>query len=188
MVADEEDVTAAPTSDSHTVSIREQEELVVKCLVSSSKPAANLSVWLMSRASYHQQQQQQKQQLLMQRQRGFNTADGTYVAKRQPHSGGGGGGGRRRRKRSRTGRYQVTQAIAVTASSWSNNGGGDVPRSIPLVDSHTLVNKDGTMRSVAFAKHVISRADNDKYVACVAENGQLNEKWETKRQINVLCK
>ena len=61
-------------------------------------------------------------------------------------------------------------------------------RKLSIYQFKTFKNLDMTLRSVAIAKFEVKRGDNQKSVICVAENTALNEKWETKRSLNVLCK
>ncbi len=118
--------------DTTTVSVKENDELIINCIVNSSKPSANISVWILNR----------------QNRRSMKNA-------------------------------------ANNKRGYDNNGEA---RMINVVDSHTYKNKDLTLKSVAVAKYVVSRNDNHKLISCVAENTVLNEKWETKRILNVLCK
>ena len=115
--------------DTSTVSIKENDELIINCLVNSSKPAANVSIWILNRQN------------------------------------------RRSMKSSLRGLV---------------NDGESKP--LNIVDSHTYKNRDMTLKTVSVSKYVVARNDNHKLVACVAENSVLNEKWETKRILNVLCK
>lgn len=61
-------------------------------------------------------------------------------------------------------------------------------RRLDPIDSHITKNNDLTLKAVLTSKFVVSRTDNHRFVACVGENPGLNEKWETKRILNVLCK
>lgn len=61
-------------------------------------------------------------------------------------------------------------------------------RRLDIIDSYVTKNADLTLKSVSTSKFVVSRVDNHRLVACNAENSMLNEKWETKRILNVLCK
>jgi hypothetical protein len=119
--------------DTTTVSVKENDELIINCIVNSSKPSANISIWILNRQNRRSMK---------------NTANNN--------------------KR-----------------DYDNNAEAKM---INVIDSHTYKNKDLTMKSVAVAKYVVSRNDNHKLIACVAENAVLNEKWETKRILNVLCK
>lgn len=70
-------------------------------------------------------------------------------------------------------------------------GGGtsEDARRLDIIDSYVTKNPhDLTLKSVSTSKFVVSRHDNHRLIACVAENSHLNEKWETKRILNVLCK
>lgn len=64
----------------------------------------------------------------------------------------------------------------------------DDARRLDIIDSYAIKNTDLTLKTVSTSKFVVSRAHNYQLVACVAENPSLNEKWETKRILNVLCK
>ncbi len=108
------------TSIPNSVSIKEDDELVINCTVSSSKPAADISIWM--------------------------------------------------------------------ASSYNSNQNSDDMKKIDISDFYTNRNKDYTLKSIAVAKYKVSRNDNLKFVTCIAENVPLDEKWETKRALNVLCK
>ncbi len=105
--------------DKNSITIKENEILTVNCSVDVSKPAANISIWLVP-----------NHQLL----------------------------------------------------SDKNS------RKLPLYRFKTHQNEDLTMSSVAVAKFIVNRNDNQKSVVCVAENTALDEKWESKRLLNVLCK
>ena len=61
-------------------------------------------------------------------------------------------------------------------------------KKLTLHSHMTYPNTDMTVRTVAVAKFTVSRLDNHKSITCVAENSALDEKWETKRTLNVLCK
>jgi hypothetical protein len=101
-----------------SISIKENDELTLNCTVNSSKPAANISIWIMPnhRASNDEE-----------------------------------------------------------------------TRKLDIYDFHTYKNKDLTLKSVAISKFIVNRLDNHKSVTCVAENIALDEKWESKRTLNVLC-
>ena len=102
-----------------SVSIKENDVLTVNCTVNISKPAANISIWLVPNHRLY-------------------TDKGS--------------------------------------------------RKLSIYQFKTFKNLDMTLRSVAIAKFEVKRGDNQKSVICVAENTALNEKWETKRSLNVLCK
>ena len=102
-----------------SISIKENDELTVNCTVSSSKPAANISIWIV------------------------------------PNH--------------RTTIDEETRKLDITVFQ-------------------TYRNKDSTLRSVAIAKFIVNRLDNHKSITCIAENTALDEKWESKRVVNVLCK
>ena len=101
-----------------SISIKENDELTVNCTVNSSKPAANVSLWLVPN-------------------------------------------------------HRSTNE--------------DETRKLEIYEFQTYKNKDLTLKSVAMAKFQVSRADNQKSVTCIAENTALDEKWESKRILNVLC-
>lgn len=61
-------------------------------------------------------------------------------------------------------------------------------KQIKLFKSYTVQNADLTMKTIAVAKLTVTRYDNQKSVICIAENTALNEKWESKKTLNVLCK
>lgn len=108
-----------PNGLATSISIKENDELIVNCTVNSSKPAANISIWIMPN---------------------------------------------------------------------HRTVGDDETRKLDIYDFHTFRNKDLTLKSTAVAKFTVSRLDNLKSVTCIAENTALDEKWESKRVINVLCK
>jgi hypothetical protein len=108
---------------SSSITIRENDELVINCTVNISKPAADLSIWI---------------------------------------------------------------AHSLSPSFIDTNEDG--MRKLDIIDFYSLRNKDYTMKSIAVAKYKVSRLDNQKSIICVAENLPLDEKWETKRSLNVLCK
>lgn len=118
--------------NSNTVSIRENDELVITCTVNSSKPAANISIWIWKRSSR---------------------------------------------------RSLDTNLITHDEDYESNDS-----RKLDIIDSYVIKNKDFTLKTVASAKITPTRYDNHKIIACIAENSGLNEKWESKRILNVLCK
>lgn len=127
---------------SNTVSIKENDELVITCIVNSSKPAANLSIWILKRKN----------------------------GKNQFHD---------------------------DENLKSNNNEVDSPnddyfdvndsKQLDIIDSYVVNNKDLTLKTVSTSKLIISRNDNHRLISCVAENTNLNEKWESKRVLNVLC-
>ncbi len=106
-------------SDKSSITIKENEVLTVNCTVDVSKPAANISIWLVP-----------------------------------------------------------SHRLLSDKNS----------RKLPLYRFTTHQNEDMTLSSVAIAKFVVNRVDNQKSVVCVAENMALDEKWESKRLLNVLCK
>lgn len=105
---------------SSAISIKENDELTVNCVVNSSKPAANLSIWLWKKS--------------------------------------------------------IRRSLDE-----------DESKKLEIIDSHSNKNKDLTLKSYASAKLVVNRNDHNKFVVCMAENVVLNEKWESKRALNVLC-
>lgn len=107
-----------PNGLATSISIKENDELIVNCTVNSSKPAANISIWIMPN---------------------------------------------------------------------HRTAGDDETRKLDIYDFHTFKNRDLTLKSTAVAKFTVSRLDNLKSVTCIAENTALDEKWESKRVINVLC-
>lgn len=104
---------------SSSISIKENDVLTINCTVNVSKPAANISIWLVP-----------------------------------------------------------NHRLYTDKSS----------RKLPVYEFLTIKNMDMTLRSTAIAKFTVKRTDNQKSVICVAENTALNEKWETKKSLNVLCK
>jgi hypothetical protein len=60
-------------------------------------------------------------------------------------------------------------------------------RKLELIENYVLRNKDSTMKSVAVARYVAHKNDDQKALICLAENLPLEEKWKTKRVLNVLC-
>lgn len=81
-----------------------------------------------------------------------------------------------------------------SSSSRFGHGPGDEfdldsdARRLDIIDSYVTKNAgDMTLKTVSTSKFVVSRNDNHRLVTCVAENPSLNEKWETKRILNVLC-
>lgn len=102
-----------------SISIKENDELIVNCTVNSSKPAANLSVWIVPN-------------------------------------------------------HRTTNDEDI--------------RKLNLIESYTSKNKDNTLKTIGVARVVVNRFDNLKSVTCIAENTALDEKWEAKKILNVLCK
>ncbi len=102
-----------------SISIKENDELIINCTVNSSKPAANLSVWIVPNH------------------RTTNDED---------------------------------------------------TRKLNLYESYTSRNKDFTLKTIGIARVIVNRFDNLKSVTCIAENTALDEKWEAKKILNVLCK
>ena len=79
---------------------------------------------------------------------------------------------------------------AADVSIWITQGvhDEDEMKKLDIIDFYSIRNKDYTMRSIATAKYKVSRTDHLKAFVCVAENVPLDEKWETKRFLNILCK
>lgn len=102
---------------STSITLRENDELIINCTVSNSKPAADVSIW-------------------------------------------------------------VTQGAHDD----------DEMKKLDVIDFYSARNKDYTMRSITTSKYKVSRSDHLKAFVCVAENVPLDEKWETKRFLNILCK
>jgi hypothetical protein len=153
---------ASPTLSSNTISIKENDELVISCSVNSSKPAANITMWVLKRPmnNYHQ---------LTRR----------YLA---------------------SGSNEVAPAAAADPNMIEHGLGidslGNEPpaflnddvRRLDLTERLNTKNRDLTMKTSVTTKFTVNRLDNHKLVACLAENNALDEKWETKRILNVLCK
>lgn len=118
-------------SGSNTVTIRENEEFVVTCSVESSKPAANLSIWLLKNSNQQQ----------------FET-------------------------------FKNENFIIDSLDA----------KKLDVYESHVVKNDDQTLKAVSSSKYSPSRYDNHKQIACVAENQGLNEKWESKKVLNIYCK
>ncbi len=79
---------------------------------------------------------------------------------------------------------------AADVSVWITQGihdDDDEMRKLDIIDYYSIRNKDYTMKSTAISKYKVSRADHLKAFVCVAENAPLDEKWETKRFLNILC-
>ena len=79
---------------------------------------------------------------------------------------------------------------AADLSIWITQNGlhDDDMKRLDTSEFYATRNKDYTMKSIATSKYKVSRADNLKSIICIAENAPLEEKWETKRALNVLCK
>jgi hypothetical protein len=112
---------SSPTVTTSIVTIRENEELVINCTVGSSKPAANVSIW-----------------------------------------------------------------IVPTHRSAGMNSQDNEVKKLETVVFHTEKNSDKTLRSTAIARFFAKAADNMRSVTCIAENYGMDEKWESKRNLNVL--
>lgn len=131
--------------------------------MNSSKPAADLSLWILKRRSTLSKMKR-----------------------------------RRRKKRSdssSSGKKQLQKTLNENESGGGDEGefaenefAFDDSRKLETIDSYVTKNGDLTLKSVSTSKYVVSRYDNHRLVSCVAENANLNEKWETKRILNVLCK
>lgn len=118
-----------------TISIKENDELMITCSVNSSKPAANISIWVV--------------------------------------------------------RDSFTKKRSVLPSNYPLNRFVDEDyesKRLDIIDTHSVKNNDFTLKTIATAKLTVKRFDNHKMISCIAENPVLNEKWETKRTLNVLCK
>ncbi len=107
------------SASSTTISLKENDVLTINCTVNVSKPAANISIWMIP-----------------------------------------------------------NHRMINDAST----------RKLNLFKHYSVSNADLTLRTVAVAKITVNRLDNHKSVTCIAENNALDEKWETKRTLNVLCK
>jgi hypothetical protein len=116
-----------------TISIKENDELMITCSVNSSKPAANISIWVV-RDSFA------KKRSILSSNFPNRFVDEDYESKR-----------------------------------------------LDIIDTHSIKNNDFTLKTVATAKLTVKRFENHKMISCIAENPVLNEKWETKRTLNVLC-
>lgn len=118
---DENSIKGINYSNSLTssISIKENDELIVNCSVNSSKPAANLSIWI----------------------------------------------------------------IPNHRSSSEED-----TRKLDFSEYYNLKNKDSSQRTIGLTRFIVNRFDNLKSVTCIAENTALDEKWEVKKILNVLCK
>jgi hypothetical protein len=146
--------------NANTISIRENDELVISCAVNSSKPAANVTMWVLKRPinNYHQ---------LIRRYAladTHNEIDPNVIE----HGGGMDGG----------------PSMSPSSSAHLD----DDIRRLEIADRNVGRNRDLTLRTYVTTKFVVNRMDNHKLVACLAENTVLNDKWETKRILNVLCR
>jgi hypothetical protein len=139
--------------NSNTISIRENDELVISCSVNSSKPAANMTMWVLKRpiSNYHQLS---RRFVLNNNDLDPNSIDNNNLD--SPHQ----------------------------AASYLD----DDVRRLEISDRSVNQNRDFTLKTSVTTKFVVNRLDNHKLVACLAENNVLNDKWETKRTLNVLCK
>ncbi|CAF0762611.1 unnamed protein product [Brachionus calyciflorus] len=113
---------------SNTVSIRENDEFSITCSVESSKPAANLSIWLLKNSNHQQ----------------FET-------------------------------FKNENFIVDSVDS----------KKLEIYETHVSKNSDLTLKTISSSKYIPSRYDNRKHIACIAENNGLNEKWESKKILNV---
>lgn len=113
------------------VTIRENDLLMIKCSVESSKPAANLSIWLMKNSNYQQ----------------FET-------------------------------YNNENYIFDSLEN----------KKLPSYDYYVNQNGDLSLKSSLNSKFLPTRYDNHKFVSCIAENQAMDEKWESRKVLNVLCK
>ena len=60
--------------------------------------------------------------------------------------------------------------------------------SILSINTNVMKNNDQTFKTILTAKIRPSQEDHGKVIACKAENGFSNQKWENKKLLNVLCK
>jgi hypothetical protein len=116
---DENNFLRYANSLTSSISVKENDELLVNCSVNSSKPAANLSIWILPN---------------------------------------------------------------------HRTSNDDDTRKVELNELFTVKNKDFTLKTIGIARIIVNRFDNLKSVTCIAENNALDEKWETKKILNVLCK
>ena len=140
----------SPSLTSNTISIRENDELVISCNVNSSKPAANLSLWVLKRPLTNYHKLTRRNSIL------DNQLDNIKFDDE----------------------YSSREAASLN----------DDIRKLDILDKNIAKNRDLTLRTSVTSKLVVNRHDNHKLVACIGENTVLNEKWETKKILNVLCK
>lgn len=126
--------------NANTVTIKENEELSVACMVNSSKPAANITIWVLKRpyTGYH------------------------------------------RNKR------DLSILNVNSEDDYITGGNNEDVRKLELAERNVVKNRDLTLRTSVSSRLIVNRMDNHKLITCVAENSVLNEKWETKRVLNVL--
>jgi hypothetical protein len=62
------------------------------------------------------------------------------------------------------------------------------PRSLLTSTTNVARNSDQTFKTNMHARLRASVDDHGKTVTCKAENGFSNQKWETKKNLNILCK
>ena len=99
---------------------KEYDELVIKCFVNSSKPAVDITLWIMEKS----------------------------------------------------------------AKSFLMNK----PIKLEKTNKYTIYNDDSSIKSIVSTKYLVKRGDNQKLLVCSAENAIINDKWQTKNVLNVLCK
>jgi hypothetical protein len=148
------------------ISIKENDELTIKCSVNSSKPSANISIGLLRRpaASAASSYNSIKKRDVI-----FDLND------LKPSS----------RNFNRLADI-VDDSDDISFNNDQSNHESEA-RKLDILDRNVVKNKDMTIKTIVSSRIVVNRFDNLKAVTCIAENSVLNEKWETKKVLNVLC-
>ena len=153
----------------NTVSIKENDELLITCTVNSSKPAADLSLWILRRNLNANRKRRRRRK----RSSSSSNSEISILSRKSGKNG--------------PNDAENNEFHENDNEDEENNSGNEV-RKLETIDSYVIKNGDLTLKSVTTSKYVVTRFDNHRLVSCVAENANLNEKWETKRILNVLCK
>lgn len=147
-----------------SLTVRQNEEFVITCTVESSRPAADIRFVIIDpddRGASNDNELLDGLQSL-----NSNTAQSYLTLSPSPSP-----------VHSSTGTTLTNLFLPSSSSS-----------SVIESSSSVVANADKTLKTVRTARLRVSRHDHNKMIACKAENGFSNQKWENKKMLNVLCK
>ncbi len=134
-----------------SLTVRENEEFLISCVVENSKPVADVRFVMSSSSSSLSANDAPASQLLT-----LNNNDQSS--------------------------YLTLPPLSLTTKIQH-----DSP-SIVSVNTNVVRNVDQTYKTVLTVRIRPTQDDHGKTIACKADNGFSNQKWENKKVLNVLCK
>jgi hypothetical protein len=143
----------------NSITLRENDEIYINCIVENSKPVADIKFGLLGPSGSTSFSSNNNNNEIL----SLNSNNYNSFLTLAPTSHGSGS------------QFPNLQNMGKSSSILSLN-------------TNVIRTSDFTSKTVLTARLKPTQEDHGKSISCKADNGFSNQKWETKKQLNVLCK